>query len=336
MELIGHERQRQWFRNAIAGKRLGSTFLLVGPEGIGKRRFVYWLTQSLFCENGDRHHLTACETCSQCAQVKADTHPDILKVSKHPYASVILVEDLIGRRENRMKEGLCFDLHLKPMFGDRRVAIIDDADLLKEVGSNALLKTLEEPPINALIFLIGTSAQRQLPTIRSRCQIVRFDPPSIEEAIQILRIREAGMEHLSTDQEKRLALELADGDLGKAFLYLDEVYRDFRNSLYENLNVSLPAAITLAKLLNRFVEGAGKEAPLRRARLRFAGDLCAEFYRQQMQHELQTSSVAFDEERGVLYRLNRCLELRSEVDSNANQATLIESWAYDLQRGQPV
>ena len=77
-----------------------------------------------------------------------------------------------------MREGLCHDIALKPFRGGRKIAIIDDADYLNQEGANCLLKTLEEPPEKSVIILIGTSQQRQLPTIRSRCQIVRFAPLS--------------------------------------------------------------------------------------------------------------------------------------------------------------
>ncbi len=69
-----------------------------------------------------------------------------------------------------MREGLCHDIALKPFMGGRKVAIIDDADDLNEEGANCLLKTLEEPPPHSVLILIGTSAERQLPTIRSRAR----------------------------------------------------------------------------------------------------------------------------------------------------------------------
>ena len=69
---------------------------------------------------------------------------------------------------------------------NRKVAVIDDADTLNEEGANALLKTLEEPPRGALMILIGTSPAKQLPTIRSRCQSVRFSPLSTRDLATVL------------------------------------------------------------------------------------------------------------------------------------------------------
>ena len=85
-----------------------------------------------------------------------------------------------------MREGLCYDIALKPYSGRRKVAIIDDADYLNKEGANCLLKTLEEPPPKSLLILIGTSEQRQLPTIRSRCQIVRFQPLPEQDVAELL------------------------------------------------------------------------------------------------------------------------------------------------------
>ena len=82
--LIGHDRQLDWFRNAIKTNRLASTFLFVGPEGIGKRTFALYLAQSLFCERNPKDELKPCGECPSCIQVKAGTHPDILRMSQNP------------------------------------------------------------------------------------------------------------------------------------------------------------------------------------------------------------------------------------------------------------
>ena len=95
-------------------------------------------------------------------------------VARPPGKSFIPVDLFIGDREHRSQEGLCHRLSLRPASEKRRIAIIEDADFLNEEGANCLLKTLEEPPPGSVLILIGTSQQRQLPTIRSRCQVIRF------------------------------------------------------------------------------------------------------------------------------------------------------------------
>lgn len=330
---IGHHRQREWFRNAIRSGRLGSTFLFVGPAGIGKRTFALQLAKSLLCERSDPAALDPCGECSACLQVAAGSHPDVLQVRKPDDRSYIPIELLIGPRDARMREGLCHDIRLRPMSGLHRLAILDDADVLNAEGANCLLKTLEEPPPRALIILIGTSLQRQLPTIRSRCQVVRFDPPASADAVQILRMHPAAEE--IPEPQIQAALEAADGDLSRAVTLLSDEARLFRQALQTALDEQPPAAVELARLVGGFVEAAGSDAPPRRHRMRQVSELAADHFRRRLRSaavagELTEGSVAED-----LYRLNRCLEMRYQIDRNANQATLIEAWTDDLQRGRP-
>ena len=99
---------------------------------------------------------------------------NLILIEKPADKSTIPLAAFLGDDSRRMREGLCHDIALKPFMGGRKVAIIDDADYLNEESANCLLKTLEEPPPNSLLILIGTSADKQLPTILSRSQIVPF------------------------------------------------------------------------------------------------------------------------------------------------------------------
>lgn len=333
-ELIGHQRQRQWFRNAIRSGRLASTFLFIGPEGIGKRTFALELAKTLLCERSTAADFDPCHECPACLQVAAGTHPDVLQVRKPPDRSFIPIELLVGPREARMREGLCHDIRLRPMSGERRIAILDDADVLNPEGANSLLKTLEEPPPRAIIILLGTSLQRQLPTIRSRCQIVRFDVPEFEDAIRILQMHPAAEE--MCDQAIGEALGAAEGDLARAVILLSDETREFRQSLSEALDEDPPAALPLARLISGFVEAAGADAPPRRERMRQVSTLAAEHFRRRLRSAATAGPVTEAAIAEDLYRLNRCLDARHQIDRNANQATLIEAWVDDLQRGRPL
>ena len=330
--LVGHERQRAWFRAAMQNGRLASTFLFVGPNGIGKRRFARLVAQALLCEQVPASELAPCGTCSNCIQVLADSHPDVLYVSKPEDRAAIPVELLIGRREHRMQEGLCHDIRLRPMSGTRRIAILDDCDLLNQEGANALLKTLEEPPSHAVIILIGSSAQRQLPTIRSRCQIIRFDPLSLAEGTEVLRRQLDPQKHSVASIEE--AVQLANGDVSVARHLLNEEVQTFSTQLNQLLDNDPPQAVELAETVSNFVEAAGKEASARRERLREVGRMAAKLYRDRLRESAVQGNAESPETRRSLYRLLRCLAVPAEVDRNANQATLIECWAADLQRGK--
>ena len=174
--LRGHDGVADQFRRALKRGRLASTFLFVGPAGIGKRAFALWLAQGLLCERVPEEKLAPCGACPSCQMVAAGSHPDVETISKPADKAFIPVELLIGDAEHRMRAGLCYNIALKAYSARWKVAIIDDADYLNKEGANCLLKTLEEPPPKSILILIGTSVQRQLPTIRSRCQIVRFQP----------------------------------------------------------------------------------------------------------------------------------------------------------------
>ncbi len=217
--LIGHPKIANWFSTAIRQGRLGGSFLLVGSPGIGKRTVANLLARTLLCDSSDPKQMDPCGKCQACVQVAAETHPDVVRVSKPADKSFIPLELLIGPSDARMQAGFCRDLRLKPMAGHRKVAILEDADFLNEEGANCLLKTLEEPPPGAVVLLIGTSEQRQLPTIRSRCQIIRLGPLSVEDATKLLR----EVHHVeATNDQIGDAIEISGGDMHVAARLLGE------------------------------------------------------------------------------------------------------------------
>jgi len=186
----GHDDVVEQFRRALQRRRLASSFLFAGPEGIGKRTFALTLARALLCRNRPEEMLDPCGECPACAQVLAGTHPDLEQVAKPKDRAFIPLELLIGDKEHRGREGLCHNISLKPYMGGRKIAIIDDADHLNPEGANCLLKTLEEPPPKSVLILIGTSPAKQLPTIRSRCQLIRFRPLPADVVAELLIARE--------------------------------------------------------------------------------------------------------------------------------------------------
>jgi DNA polymerase-3 subunit delta' len=337
----GHDQVVEQFRRGLVYERLASSFLFIGPAGVGKRTFALKLAQALLCETHAGQQLDPCGRCPACQQVAAGSHPDLVLVGKPKDKSFIPVETFIGDREHRMQEGLCHNISLKPFCGGRKIAIIDDADYLNQEGANCLLKTLEEPPPKSLIILIGTSEQKQLPTIRSRCQIIRFRPLADEIVAELLVAHQ-----LVADQNEAAPLAaLAQGSLERALELADSQLREFRERLLEQLSDADLNLLDFAKAVSSFVDEAGKEAPPRRARMKQLMGFAAEFYRQLMR-TLSGLPVAGDSalERAVIAAarwwpsdeetaadcLQRCLDAQSQVESNANQATLLECWFDDL------
>jgi DNA polymerase III subunit delta' len=330
----GHDAIVEKFRRAIGRGRLASTFLFVGPSGIGKKTFAQKLAQGLLCERVAEERLNPCGQCPSCLQVLSLNHPDIELVTKPPDKAFIPLERLIGDAEHRMREGLCYNIALKPYSGRRKVAIIDDADSLNKEGANCLLKTLEEPPPNSLLILIGTSEQRQLPTIRSRCQIVRFQPLSETDVAELLIER-----GLCEPAQARNAAVHSGGSLERAVLWCDASLVEFRRDLLTLLSKPEVDLQPAAKQMGQFVDEAGKESAAKRQRLRLIISLAEEFCRAVLLcRESGKQSADADLAKSVtaalrwmppdlpLSNLDVCLDAYGHIDANVNQAIFIEWW----------
>ncbi len=340
---LGHEGVRARFRRAIEQGRLGGAYLLVGEPGVGKRTFALKLAQGLLCETTPDDSMDACGICPSCQQVAAGSNPDLIRVACPEDRANIPIKLLVGPPENRLREGFCYDISLKPYYGRRKVGIIEDADRLEPEGANSLLKTLEEPPPGVVLLLLATSLQRQLPTIRSRCQIVQFSRLTTAQVARIL-----ADQHLVENQTMfpKLA-ELSEGSLVRALEMLDPPLLEFRSEFLETLSSRNWDGQQAAKVLVGFVEAAGKESPPRRRRLRQLIGVATTYYREQLRllhgldptaDEVVTRAAQLGAKNSrldtsvVTESLQRCLEAESQVDANANLSTLIDSWLDDLCR----
>ncbi len=323
---IGHDHSLDGFALSFSKGRLGGTFLLVGPPGIGKADLARWIAAAIFCPHRAPRSFEPCTRCESCLQVAAGTHPDLVEVAKPEDKASIPLDLLIGPPDARMRQGFCRDIRLKPQRGTRKVAILHDADFLAEEGANSLLKTFEEPPPDAIIFVIATNEQRQLPTIRSRCQIVRMMPPRGDDAAAILRRHGVSCDPKAAES----AIELCGGDCLAAADILREDQGGLQPGLGKTLGEEPLSVVTLAALVTDFVEEAGDSAPRRRDRMRDVFSFAVQFYREQMRQAAGNP----DRLTPILYRLDRCIDALGEVQRNANQAILIESWSADLARGR--
>jgi len=333
----GHDELVERFRASIARGRLASTFLFVGPPGVGKRRFATALAQSLLCVQPDRQPLDPCGQCRSCTMLLAGNHPDLIVVAKPADRAEIPLALLLGEKEQRMREGLCHDISLKPYMGGRKVAIIDDADTLNEEGANALLKTLEEPPPRSVLILIGTSADKQLPTIRSRAQLVRFNPLP-EDTVARLLMQDHGVGDPATAAQ---LASLSGGSLERALALANEAIAEMRSQLLAELAQSSFDAALLSKSVLDFVEAAGKDAASKRARMRQLVEFACDFYRQLIRAQAGLATTGDAELLATVDRLltrdggnaerwltraDACVETLEYIDRNAHQATLIEAW----------
>ncbi len=339
-DIEGHDTIRQMFAQALARNRLASTFLFVGPASIGKRKFAIMLAKTLLCQRNDPAEMNPCGVCEDCQQVDALSHPDLLTIQRPKDRTRIPVELLIGDDKHRMRAGLCHDISLRPFRGRRKVAILDDADDLNVEGANCLLKTLEEPPPDSVIILISQSEQRQLPTIRSRSQIIRFAPLSDEIVARLL----LQLEWVTDPAEAQKLARQSKGSLARADQLRDESLQAVAELLIGGIAKRDFPSVQLAKDVADYLQKMGDDAPKKREALSHLIELVADFYRDQLRHLARADQADTSQDTdlraaqsaipagldGAAAALQRCAEAEIQLDANANLATLVESWLDDL------
>jgi DNA polymerase III subunit delta' len=177
--IIGQHAAVTVLRNALHSGRLSGAYLFVGPAGTGKATTAQRFAAAMCGAES--------ETDSVYRRVMAGTHLDVRTVQPAGKSHTIHVGQLWPRGENReypSELAMLRDLHFEPMAGPRRVFIIDGAEGLRggnEAAGNSILKTLEEPPAYAHFILTAQSQSTLLPTIASRCQVVRFGLAAADE-----------------------------------------------------------------------------------------------------------------------------------------------------------
>jgi DNA polymerase-3 subunit delta' len=163
----------QWRRLAAARRagRMPHALLLAGAAGLGKSAFAQRLQNALLCtqpgEGGD-----ACGQCSACRLSRAGTHPDCHRIVPEAEGKPIRIDAVREIAERNV---------LAAQSGGYRVFVLEPADALNRPAANALLKTLEEPASRAVLILVSSHPDRLAPTVRSRCQQVRFGLPPVTE-----------------------------------------------------------------------------------------------------------------------------------------------------------
>jgi len=197
-DLVGHEGAEAAFEDARTRGRLHHAWLLTGPEGVGKATFAYRAARRLLGAPHDgRHGVLGVDPDHPVSrQVSARSHPDLLVIER-------MGEDGKLRKSIPVDEArkLSEFFSKSPAAAPHRVAIIDPADDLNVNAANAVLKTLEEPPPQGVIFLVSHSPGRLLSTIRSRCRRLLFRPLGLEPTAQFLRARA----ELNPEEALRLA-----------------------------------------------------------------------------------------------------------------------------------
>jgi DNA polymerase-3 subunit delta' len=264
--VLGQERAKLLVAAAFAPDRIGHAYLFTGPDGVGKTLLAQEAAQALLCRgDGPR----PCGACQDCRLFAHDSHPDFLLLQPEGDSRVIKIKQV---------QDLIHTLSLMPVQGNRRVAILRDADALNEEAANALLKTLEEPPASALLILTSSRPRALLPTLRSRCQEIRFEPLSAGHVRAILEgssspaaaaePRRADRSALD-EEDVAAAVRLADGSADRALQLIESGCLEIRRKTLARI-LALPAedVFEIADDVLDWAKAASKQYEPQRERLR--------------------------------------------------------------------
>jgi DNA polymerase-3 subunit delta' len=197
--VVGQARAVAQIERAIASGKIAQAYLFDGPHGAGKRTAAVGLAAALNCEVDP----LGCGACGSCDKVARDLHPDVLLVAAD--GAQIKIEQV---------RAVTARLAYTPHEGKVRVIVIDEAERLNPNAANALLKSLEEPRPHTRFVLVSSASHRLLPTVRSRCQRVRFAP--LEQDVLCGLLRSLGID----EKAAREAALLCDGSPGRALALL--------------------------------------------------------------------------------------------------------------------
>jgi DNA polymerase-3 subunit delta' len=215
-EIKGQELPVSFLQRAIEHASVAHAYLFVGVAGVGKRLTATTFAKALNCEqnNGD-----ACGVCASCRKIENKNHPDVFRIVPEGAQGVIKI-GAIRALTNRIA--------LRPYEARWKVYIIEEAHYMTEEAENCLLKTLEEPPGDAVLIATTSHVAGLLPTIVSRCQTVRFAPLS-SEMIETILVKKFGFQKRSA----RCIAHLSSGGMHKKAILEGEEFMAWKNRLID-------------------------------------------------------------------------------------------------------
>jgi DNA polymerase-3 subunit delta' len=257
--LIGDQPAKETIKRLIAAGRVPNSLLFAGPEGVGKKQFALELARSIVCREPQDGE--ACGECSSCQRVGCFVFPSAEDKDEHKrviFSGHPDVGQIIPFKRNLLVDSIRAlekEANFRPYEASARVFIVDDAHKMNDAASNALLKTLEEPPATSHIFLVTSKPDALLPTIRSRVQTLRFGPVDAREIEQFLL-----KTHEYSQEDARMVASLANGSVGYAATVDVETFRELRNEAIEILHSAI-VTHDIADVLRRSEKAGTKTTP---------------------------------------------------------------------------
>ena len=334
-EVVGQKHIVRILQNSLAHNRVSHAYLFSGERGTGKTTVARILAKAINCLEGIQPE--PCNRCANCLQVGSESFLDLIEIDA---ASNTSVDDIRDLREK---------VRFRPSTGRYKVYIIDEVHQLSRSAYNAFLKTLEEPPDHAIFILATTDPHRVLPTIRSRCQHLRFRRHTHSDTVDALARIAEGEDMMVAGEALHLIARNADGSLRDAIGLLDQAISFFEGTLTEQsvqdmlgltgteASAALTGAIAEARagdvmrLVNQAVQDGGSPASIQQELVNyFRGLLLAKTGRRD-QNEMYFAEAEIDimeslAEKFGVGQIVRCLELLGESGSfgRAGQSAQLE------------
>jgi len=202
---------REQLKKIVSSGNIPHALLFAGPKGTGKTSAARIIAKIVNCEKQGKKLTEPCNKCGQCKSIAKGNNIDVIELDA---ASNRGIDDVRVLRDT---------IKLSPASAKKKVYIIDEAHMLTLEASNALLKTLEEPPEHVVFILATTNAEKLIETIRSRTTLIEFHKASPEETVRSLRSVVKG-EKLKIDKETLLSIsEMSDGSFRDAVKILEQL-----------------------------------------------------------------------------------------------------------------
>jgi len=218
-EVFGHDWAVEMLQQHVAHQSLRHAYLLTGPSGVGRRALALRLAQALNCANGAPG--VPCKTCRTCKQIEAGQNVDLMVIQAESEGGTLKVE--------QVREAQKF-LSLKPYQSPYKIVLFLRFQEANANAQNALLKTLEEAPTYGVLLLTADNAEQLLPTIVSRCEVLRLRPLTVAAVTEFLQTRQVDA------GKARLLAHLSGGRPGYALrLSTDEKALAFRAEKLDDL-----------------------------------------------------------------------------------------------------
>ena len=225
--IIGNDKIKQELLSSVNSNKYSHSYLFVGTSGIGKKLIAREFAKMILCEANEKY----CNKCKSCLEFDSGNNPDFQEIM--PDGSNVKIDQI------RQMQAKVFE---SPIISEKKVYIIDDADLMTKEAQNCLLKTLEEPPEFTTIILVGSNESNFLSTIKSRCITIKFEDITKNDINNFLK------ESFPQESIPNNIIEAANGSIGKAIdlkdkqeLYasIDKIFNNIENlDLIDTLNIA--------------------------------------------------------------------------------------------------